>query len=74
MKTIPVSQAKIENGKVVVTSTVNINPANCEFFIFDPSHYRKDGSCLCNNAEHCKFMIKVWGYTKKNFANIPLKD
>ena len=46
----------------------------CPFFIFAPEHYRKDGSCKCNNAEHRAMMIKKWGYTKRQFENIPLID
>ena len=47
---------------------------NCPFYIFMPSHYREDGTCKCNNAEHRAMMIKEWGYTKRDFKNIPLNE
>ena len=46
----------------------------CPFTIFDPSHYREDGSCKCSNKKHRKMMIKHWDYTKKDFKDIPLID
>ena len=46
----------------------------CKFFILDPKHYREDGSCKCDDAEHRKMMIKEWGYKKSSFKNIPLRQ
>ena len=46
--------------------------ARCPFHIFDPSHYRNDGSCKCNDPDERKKMIKDWGYKKSDFKNIPL--
>lgn len=46
----------------------------CPFYIFMPEHYREDGTCKCNDAEHRKMMIKEWGYTKRDFKNIPLAE
>ena len=28
------------------------NISNCPFFILVSEHYREDGTCACNNAEH----------------------
>lgn len=39
----------------------------CKFTIFNPEHYRKDGSCLCDDAEHRKMMIKEWEYSPEDF-------
>ena len=46
----------------------------CPYVILVPDHYRADGSCKCSNAKERKMMIKEWGYTKKDFKNIPLVD
>ena len=46
----------------------------CKFAIMVPEHYRKDGSCKCNDAEHRKMMIAEWDYDEKDFKDIPLKD
>lgn len=32
----------------------------CPFCILDPSHYREDGTCRCNDATHTE--MKEWGY------------
>lgn len=45
----------------------------CPFAILLPSHYRLDGTCLCDNAEHRKMMIAEWGYSPKDFEAIPLR-
>ena len=45
----------------------------CQFFILDPNHYREDGSCKCDDAEHRKMMIKKWGYTESSFEGIELR-
>lgn len=39
----------------------------CKFLILVPEHYRADGSCLCDDEEHRKMMIKEWGYTQEDF-------
>ena len=51
-----------------------VDTRECPFVIFDPSHYRENGSCKCSNAEHRKKMIKEWKYKKSQFKNIPLVD
>lgn len=32
----------------------------CPHFIMDPRHYRKDGSCFCNDPDHTE--MAEWGY------------
>jgi hypothetical protein len=39
----------------------------CQFAILETSHYRGDGSCLCNDPDHREFMIKNWGYSADDF-------
>lgn len=45
----------------------------CKFNIFAPEHYRKDGSCKCDDAEHRKHMIAEWEYRAEDFKDIPLR-
>ena len=45
----------------------------CRFVIFDPSHYRDDGSCKCDDKAERKRMIRDWEYTKDDFKGIPLR-
>ena len=45
----------------------------CSFAIMVTEHYRADGSCKCDDAEHRKLMISEWGYMETSFANIPLR-
>jgi len=46
----------------------------CPFSILVMEHYRADGTCKCNDAEHRKLMVREWGYKAKNFAGIPLAE
>ncbi len=46
----------------------------CPHVILLPEHYREDGSCLCDDPDHRKRMIKEWGYTKRSFKDIPLRS
>lgn len=39
----------------------------CKFVIMVPEHYRKDGSCRCDEPEHRKMMIAEWDYSEKDF-------
>lgn len=39
----------------------------CQFTIVAPEHYRKNGSCLCDDPVHRQMMIKEWGYNAKDF-------
>lgn len=49
--------------------------AKCPFYIFVPEHYRDDGTCKCNDAEHRRMMIKQWGYKRADFVRAGiLKD
>ena len=45
----------------------------CKFCIIDPDHYRDDGTCKCDDAEHRKMMIREWGYKSRQFKDIPLR-
>lgn len=45
----------------------------CPFAIMDPSHYRNDGTCKCDDPEHRAMMIADWGYTLDDFKDIPLR-
>lgn len=46
----------------------------CPFKIIMPEHYRADGTCRCDDADHRKMMIKEWGYTERHFKYIPLRS
>lgn len=53
-----------EHGKPVETDVREIareSIGKCPYFILLPEHYRKDGSCRCNDARHTE--MKKWGYT-----------
>jgi hypothetical protein len=39
----------------------------CPHIIMDPSHYRDDGTCKCDDPAEQKKMIKEWEYKKKDF-------
>ena len=41
--------------------------AACPFSIFDPSHYRSDETCKCDDPAEQAKMIKEWGYTQADF-------
>jgi hypothetical protein len=45
----------------------------CAFNILIPEHYRADGSCKCDDAEHRNKMICEWEYSPKDFEGIPLR-
>lgn len=42
----------------------------CRFYIFDPSHYRADGTCKCDDPAEQTRMIAEWGYAKEDFVNV----
>lgn len=63
------------DGSLTNTRILNQSAiGNCPFFIFMPEHYRDDSTCKCSNTEHRVMMIKEWGYSKRDFRNIPLVD
>ena len=71
------AQMKIHNGQVILVDKKEVNQEIfnvCPFTIFDPSHYREDGTCKCSNKIHRAFMIKNWDYSKKDFKDVPLVD
>jgi hypothetical protein len=45
----------------------------CKFAIILPDHYRADGSCKCDDASHRATMIAMWGYSREDFADVPLR-
>lgn len=51
-----------------------VNFGVCRFAIFTPEHYRDDGTCMCDDAEHREMMIKLWGYSASDFQGIPLRE
>jgi hypothetical protein len=59
------------NSEVRVIKQSSI--AKCRFYILVPEHWRMDGTCKCDDAEHRAMMIKSWGYKKKDFDGIPLR-
>jgi len=61
------------NKDGTTSSEVTINPMSCKFFILSPSHFRENGTCMCDDAEHRELMIKEWGYSEEEFLDIPLK-
>lgn len=46
--------------------------AACPFVIIEPSHYRPDGSCKCNDPIERERMKRDWEYTNEDFANAGL--
>ncbi len=46
------------NNNISIISTASIRA--CTHFIFDPEHYRKDGTCRCNDSSHTE--MGEWGY------------
>lgn len=45
---------------VTVTTMTHAQIRACPHFIIDPSHYRPDGSCRCDDPEHT--VMRPWGY------------
>ena len=63
-KPIVITSAKVIDSHLVTIKQVEINPSRCPHCIFDSDHYRKDGSCRCNDINHT--IMAVWGYKWKN--------
>ena len=51
-------------GRVLRTAV--IEPKNCPHAIWDPDHYREDGSCKCDDKSET--VLRQWGYrwSRKN--------
>jgi hypothetical protein len=70
------SEHEIQFGTLTEEDLVNIRMIKqsdikrCRFFILVPEHYREDGSCKCDDADHRKMMIREWGYKEADFKNI----
>jgi hypothetical protein len=62
-------------GQVVATMVVmrQSDILKCPFAIFNPSHYRTDGSCKCDDPIE-RIRMRKWGYRAKDFKNIPLRN
>lgn len=60
------------NGAISHVASIQINA--CPKSIMLPVHYRTDGTCKCDNAEHRAYMIANWEYTEDDFKRIPLRD
>jgi hypothetical protein len=56
----------VTNVRMIKQSTF----ANCPFYIFDPGHYREDGSCKCDDPEVQKELIRYHGYKKSDFKKV----
>lgn len=42
-------------------------PSNCPFLIFDPLHYRADGTCKCDCKREQARLIREYDYTPDHF-------
>jgi hypothetical protein len=50
------------NGEVTEKQEVSYASINnCSHMIFDPIHYRDDGTCKCDDSEET--IMVEWGYT-----------
>lgn len=47
---------------------------NCPHFIIDPEHYDESGRCKCNDAAERARLIRYYGYEKRDFSDIPLRE
>ena len=66
----------VENGRFIITPVRTLRQSSmmkCRFSIMDPSHYREDESCKCDDVVHRIIMCKEWGYHPKDFRGIPLR-
>lgn len=67
----------LEDGQLVEKSVRMIRQSDlgrCPFYIFNAAHYREDGSCKCDDAEHRAMMIREWQYKPEHFEGIPLRS
>ncbi len=63
-----------ENGELTnVRSIRQSDMLKCPHAIMVQEHYRDDGSCKCDDAEHRAMMIKDWEYSEQDFAGIALR-
>jgi hypothetical protein len=57
------------DGVMTVTARVPQSMfTTCPFTILDLSHWRSDGTCLCNDSIHRRTAMKQWGYRKADFV------
>lgn len=45
----------------------------CPHVILEPSHYYPDGRCKCGDPTEQARMIREWGYSEDDFADIPVR-
>jgi len=63
------SKMELRDGKLVETSFRVIKQSDlrkCPHVIFNPVHYRDDGTCRCNDPKHTE--MREWGYKWRNGA------
>ncbi len=58
-----IPDGELSNVRMIKQSDIG----KCPFVIFDPSHYRDDGTCKCNDPEHREMMKREWEYTDDDF-------
>jgi hypothetical protein len=46
----------------------------CPHAIMDPSHYRSDNSCKCDDPAERERMIREWEYSEEDFKGVPLRN
>lgn len=63
-----------KDGLINVREIKQSDLMKCKFAILVPEHYREDGSCKCDDAEHRKYMIEEWEYEEDSFVGIPLRN
>lgn len=56
--------------RAAVTTMRQSDILACPHFIIDPSHYREDGSCKCDDPTEQARMIKEWGYAPADFSQV----
>ena len=63
--------AKIRNGKLVTTHVRTLSQSAmlaCPHFIMDPSHYRTNSTCRCDDHMHVEML--EWGYEWDNESGL----
>jgi uncharacterized phage-associated protein len=52
------NDAEIKHNKITILKQSDMQ--KCEHFIMVPEHYRRDGSCRCDDVSHVE--MDEWGY------------
>lgn len=45
----------------------------CRWSLFDPEHYREDGTCKCDSQEERDRLCREYDYAPSDFEGIPLR-